>query len=143
MKIMEKSLVFIVCLLIKISVYGQIYLFWLQKVLPALQNHYFIVKGDVAVPECTYAWWNRINEALQIYYHTVKTLVPALYRHIYISIRYSEFLHRNFPAVMRHISKWIHVESESRMATSGWNNGNSRWKDDESEWKHEETKWKQ
>jgi hypothetical protein len=76
----------------------------------------------------------------QIYSSTLKSLVPVLQRYIYKSVSPTEFLHRNFPAVMRHFSKWIHVQSESRMATSVWNNGNSRWKSDESKLQHGESK---
>jgi hypothetical protein len=99
---MENTISLIAGLVFKTIVYGQIYLFWIQRVIPTLQKHYFIAKSDVGVLESTPTWWNRIYAAMHIYYYTLKSLVPALYRHVYISIRYSEFLHRNFPAVMKH-----------------------------------------
>lgn len=48
---METTIVFIAGLLFKIYVFGQIYLFWIQRVLPTLQKHYFIAKSDVAALE--------------------------------------------------------------------------------------------
>ena len=99
---MEKAIILSLGYLVKIYFYGQIYLLWIQRVYPTLQKHYFIAKSDVAAQEKTSTLWNRIYATLQIYSSTLKSLVPVLQRYIYNSVSVSEFLHRNFPAIMRH-----------------------------------------
>jgi hypothetical protein len=126
MKIMNNPIYLTIGHVIMIHLFGQIYFFRIKSVLPTLQKHYITAKSDVAAQEKSPTWWNRIYAAVQIFSSTLKSLFPVLQRYIYNSVWHSEFLHRNFPAVRRHFSKWIHDESESRMGTSVWNNGNSR-----------------
>ncbi|MDZ7726091.1 MAG: hypothetical protein U5L75_00740 [Candidatus Campbellbacteria bacterium] len=51
MKIMENPMILILGLVIMISLFEQMYLFWKQRVRPTLQKHYFTAKADVAARE--------------------------------------------------------------------------------------------
>jgi hypothetical protein len=97
MKIMKNHILLFFVILILINLIEQIFRFWKKSLRPNFKKLYFIPKNDVAVFYDTPTIWNRITAVIQVYYYTLKSLVPILHKHIYISIRSSKFSHRAFP----------------------------------------------
>lgn len=99
---MKNPIYLFIGIIILIHLLEQFFLLWKPKLRPTLLKHFFLAERNVATPENTSTWWTGITAAVQIYFCTLKSLAQALQRYIDVSLRTSPFLHRNFPAIMRH-----------------------------------------
>ena len=138
---MKDLIVITVDVLIKFFVFGQLYLLWIKNISPAIQEHYSLAKTNAATLEKIPDMWRGLVSDLRTYYCTLKTLIPALIRDINTAIVSSAFLHRNFPAVMEHISRWDRIGLTWENANSMREQGNSTWENDKPTWENHKPTW--
>ncbi|MDA3823481.1 MAG: hypothetical protein PF450_12845 [Bacteroidales bacterium] len=102
---MKNLIALILEFLIYTYVFGHIFLFWINRIRPALQKHYSMAKSDVALLQKHFYTTKSKVALLQKHFFTTKSLFAALPGYIFTSMWNSTFLQRNFPVSMRYIFK--------------------------------------